>query len=155
MEKQDYELMARDIVDWFKESEHYSVVHYAVERGMSKQELLQMGEDSEVFKKALDYAFSVQEYKVVEGAISGKLDRASALKMLETYNGWKSDVSIYQNVSQSMSPELAERLAAAIERMDAISESLVEDGIDLDFGSVSTFSDGVPLDGGQVYSGDN
>lgn len=114
-----------DIRDWFSFPENYSIVHYAVERGVSKQELLKAGEDSERFGKALEYAFSVQEYKIVDGAINGKLDRTAALKMLETYNGWKSDVSIYQNISQNMSPELAERLSEAIERMDRI-------GIELD-----------------------
>jgi len=131
----DYESMAKDIAEWFSEDEHYSVVHYAVERGISKQELFQMSNDSAVFKKALDYAFSVQEYKVVEGVISGKLERTSALKMLETYNGWKSDVSIYQNIQQSMSPELAERLSEAIESMENLGASLAED-VDMTFGEI-------------------
>lgn len=150
MDTVDYADMAKDIVEWFADPEHYSIVHYAVERGISKQELMKMGDDSPVFKKALDYAFSVQEYKVVEGVISGKLERTSALKMLETYNGWKSDVSIYQNISQSMSPELATRLSEAIERMEALGAEL-EDDVDLGFGEVKADrSNTSSLDGGDV-----
>lgn len=125
-DKEYYEEMAVDIREWFNEGEHYSVVHYAVERGISKEGLLKMGADSEVFKEALEYAFSVQEYKVVEGAISKALDRAVAMKLLETYNGWKGDINVYQSVSQSMTPELAERLSEAIERMDGIGLELEE-----------------------------
>lgn len=126
-----------DIRGWFEVPENYSIVHYAVERGISKQELLAAGEDSIEFGRALEYAFSVQEYKVVDGAINGKLDRTSALKMLETYNGWKSDVSIYQNISQSMSPELAERLSEAIEKMDRIGGELDESEPTDTFGEIN------------------
>jgi len=131
-----FEEKAKDMIEWFAEAEHYSVVHYAVERGMSKQELFVMASDSPIFQKALDYAFSVQEFKVLEGAISGSLDRAAALKMLETYNGWKSDVSIYQKVEQTVSPEMADRLATAIEKLDVIGKSLDDNKPTDKFGEV-------------------
>ena len=117
-----HEKLADEMVEWFSDPTHYSVVHFAVEKGMSKQDLFRLADEDEYFKQKLEYAFSVQEYKVVEGAISGALDRTSALKMLETYNGWKGDVNIYQKVEQSMSPELAERLAEAIERIDVVED---------------------------------
>jgi len=120
----DYETQAKDMIEWFAVAEHYSVVHYAVERKMSKQELFQMASDSSVFSKALDYAFSVQEFKVVEGILGGAIDRAAGLKMLETYNGWKSDISIYQKVEQSVSPEMADRLASAIEKLDVLGKTI-------------------------------
>jgi hypothetical protein len=38
----------------------------------------------------------VQEYKVCKGAMSGMMEKVVALKMLETYSGWKGDVNILQ-----------------------------------------------------------
>ena len=32
-----YDEIAKDMRKWFEEAEHYSVVHYAIERGMSKE----------------------------------------------------------------------------------------------------------------------
>jgi len=92
----DYEGLAREMMEWFSIAEHYSVVHFAIEQGMSKEELFRVcGEDSRT-QKVLDYAISVQEYKVMEGAMNGQLDRNVALKMLETYAGWKGEVNILQ-----------------------------------------------------------
>lgn len=88
--------LAADLRAWIEEAEHYSVVEFAISRGMSKEELIRLGGDDKVLGDAIDYAFSVQEYKVTEGALNGVLDRAVALKMLETYNGWKSDVNVLQ-----------------------------------------------------------
>ena len=50
-----------------------------------------MAKEDEGFAKALWYGLSVQEYKIVEGMLSGAIDRAVGLKMLETYNGWKGE----------------------------------------------------------------
>jgi hypothetical protein len=80
------------MVEWFDEAEHYSVVHFAIENGIGKEELFKIAGEDEYFREKLDYALSVQEYKVSEGAISGKIDRATALEMLKTYNGWKNAV---------------------------------------------------------------
>ena len=64
--------------------------------GISKDELLRLAGENSELQKALDYAFTVMEWKVAEGALNGDLDRVAALKMLETYSGWKSDVNIIQ-----------------------------------------------------------
>lgn len=102
--------------EWIHQAEHYSVVHFAVECGMSKDALFKMAMSDEELKDALDYALSVQEWKVAEGAMNGTLDRNVALKLLETYSGWKAVqqgptqvVNVQQN---SIMPDvLAERVA--------------------------------------------
>ena len=55
----DYKKMSEDMRKWFEEAEHYSVVHYAIERGMSKEELFSMAKEDEGFAKALWYGLSV------------------------------------------------------------------------------------------------
>lgn len=88
--------LAKKLIDWIDQPENYSMVEFAISYGISKEELFRLaGEDSEL-SKALDYGFSVQEYKVSDGAITGVLDKNVALKMLETYNGWKGEVNILQ-----------------------------------------------------------
>lgn len=89
MNIQNQEELINEIYEWFSVGENYSVVHFAIEHGMSKEELFKVCEGDEELKKALDYAMSVQEYKVAEGALRGMLDRNVAIKMLETYSGWK------------------------------------------------------------------
>lgn len=96
MEDLDLKLLAVEMVDWFNVPENYSVIHFAIERGMSKEELFRKAGESVDLQAALDYGMSVMEYKVTEGAMTGALDRAVALKMLETYNGWKGEVNLLQ-----------------------------------------------------------
>ena len=120
MDKSEYKRLADEMVEWFSTPEHYSVVHFAIEHGISKQKLIRMGDEDEYFKEKLEYAFSVMEYKVTEGALSGALDKSVSTKLLETYHGFKSDVSIYQKVEQTMSPELAEKLVDAIDKIDGM-----------------------------------
>jgi hypothetical protein len=91
-----HEELAKTLTDWIKEADHFNVVHFAVEAGLSKDELIRLAGESACLQKALDYAFTVMEWKVAEGALNGQLDRVAALKMLETYSGWKSDVNIIQ-----------------------------------------------------------
>ena len=95
-EKTYHQQLADKLRDWISAEEHYNVIHFCVEAGLSKDELFRLaGEDADL-QKALDYAFTVMEWKVAEGALSGELDRMSALKMLETYSGWKGEVNILQ-----------------------------------------------------------
>ena len=114
----------REIADalreWIHVAEHYSVVHFAVECGLSKDKLFKMAASDEGvasgLSDALDYATSVQEWKVAEGAMNGTLDRTVALKMLETYAGWramKGDTTQVVNVQQNqiMPDVLADRVA--------------------------------------------
>jgi hypothetical protein len=110
----DYKWLAKEIYDWFSEPEHYSVVHFAVEHNMSKEELFRVCAEDRECQRMLDYAMSVQEYKVVEGAINGALDRNVVLKMLETYSGWKGDVNILQKNEYRQYMNEAERKARAI-----------------------------------------
>lgn len=91
-----HEELAQELTEWIKVPEHYNVVHFAVEAGISKDELIRLAGEDSVLQKALDYAFTVMEWKVAEGALKGDVDRVAALKMLETYSGWKSDVNIIQ-----------------------------------------------------------
>jgi hypothetical protein len=63
---------------------------------MSKEELFRVAGENGESQKALDYALSVQEYKVAEGSMTGALDRSVGLKLLETYAGWKGEVNILQ-----------------------------------------------------------
>ena len=109
-----HEGLALALREWMGVAEHYSVVHFAVEHGMSKEELFRMaGEDSSL-SKALDYAFSVQEYKVSEGVLSGALDRTGGLKMLETYAGWKGEVNILQKNEYKQYMNEAQRRAEEV-----------------------------------------
>ena len=129
------------LVEWFDDPEHYSVVHFAIEHGMSEKALMRI--EDEYFKEKLEYAFSVMEYKVTEGALSGKIEKTTAMKLLEKYCGFKSDISVYQKIEQSMSPELAQRLTEAIEKMDVVGG--VGDGFDGGFGEVSVSESGVSV----------
>ena len=118
----DHKKLAREMVDWFKEEGNYSVVKFAVERGLSKDKLFRLaGEDGEL-QEALDYALSMQEYRVCDGAITGALERNVALKMLETYAAWKGDVNILQkNEYKQFMTEArvkAERILRSIEGKD-------------------------------------
>lgn len=109
-----YTDLANTLRAWISESDHYNVIHFAVEAGMSKEELFRLAGESEELQKALDFAFTVMEWKVSEGAISGKLDRMSALKMLETYSGWKGEVSILQKNEYKSYMNEAQRRAEQI-----------------------------------------
>lgn len=91
-----HEEVAIALKDWIKVPEHYNVIHFCCELGISKDELIRLAGEDSGLQKALDYAFTVMEWKVATGALSGELDRVAALKMLETYSGWKSDVNIIQ-----------------------------------------------------------
>lgn len=115
MDKHEFSV---DMRKWLEDEEHYSVVHYAISRGMSKEELFGMAKEDEEFARTLWYALSVQEYKVTEGILNGIIDRTVGLKMLETYNGWKGEVNVYQKVEGSLTPEMAERLASAVEKLE-------------------------------------
>lgn len=91
-----HEELAVKLREWIGVAEHYNVIHFAVEVGISKDELFRLAGENHELQEALDYAFTVMEWKVSEGALSGTLDRMSALKMLETYSGWKGEVNILQ-----------------------------------------------------------
>jgi hypothetical protein len=115
-----HEEIVKALRDWMSVDAHYSIVHFAVECGLSKDKLFKMAASEEGvasgLKDALDYALSVQEWKVAEGAMNGTLDRNVALKLLETYAGWKAVqqgptqvVNVQQN--QIMPDVLAERVA--------------------------------------------
>ena len=110
----DYKWLANEIYEWFSVPEHYSVVHFAIEHNMSKEELFRVCSEDRECQKMLDYAMSVQEYKVVEGAINGALDRNVVLKMLETYSGWKGDVNILQKNEYRQYMNEAQRKAEEI-----------------------------------------
>jgi len=129
----DHKKLAREMVDWFKEEGNYSVVKFAVDRGLSKDKLFRLaGEDGDL-QEALDYALSMQEYRVCDGAITGVLERNVALKMLETYAGWKGDVNILQkNEYKQFMTEArvkAERILRSIEdKGSGIDEKDIVDG---------------------------
>lgn len=76
------------LYEWFEVPGNYSLVHFAIEEGMSKDELMEKGSCDDRLKRAIDYALSVQEYKVVQGALDGSIDKIVALEMLKTYAGW-------------------------------------------------------------------
>jgi len=113
-EEMDYKDLARMLREWISEPSHYSVVHFAIEVGMSKEQLFRMaGEDTEL-SSALDYAFSVQEYKVCEGVLSGELDKTGGLRLLETYAGWKGEVNILQKNEYKQFMNEAQRRAEEV-----------------------------------------
>ncbi len=102
---EEYDELARRMRLWIEQPENYSVVHFAVEQGLSKDELLEKVDKSDNLKRAYEYTLSVQEYKIVDGALRGALDRAVALKMLEMFNGWKNtesgnNIAIFQIFSK-------------------------------------------------------
>ncbi len=50
-------------------------------------------EDVEL-QRTLDYAVSVMEYKITDGALKGTLDRTVSLKFLEEYAGWAEEKQV-------------------------------------------------------------
>ena len=133
MEKTHREL-ARLLIDYMGVDENYSVIKFAADMGMSKEELFRMaGEDSEL-SSALDYAFTVQEYKVCEGVLSGALDRSGGLRMLETYAGWKSEVNVLQKNEYKQYMAEADRRAEEIGggRFPMLEEDEDRDGLPTD-----------------------
>jgi hypothetical protein len=92
----DHKDIADKLREWVKDPEHFNVIHFAVEAGLSKDELFRLAGENGELQEALDYAFTVMEWKVSQGALDGELDRNTALKMLETYAGWKGEVNILQ-----------------------------------------------------------
>jgi hypothetical protein len=134
--------LGRLLREWIAEDEHYSVVHFAIEVGMSKEELFRMAGEDEGLGRALDYAFSVQEYKVCEGVLSGALDRTGGLKLLETYAGWKGEVNILQKNEYKQYMAEADRRAKEVvgddETKGRISPTILDsddgDGLETDEG---------------------
>jgi uncharacterized protein YpiB (UPF0302 family) len=96
MELDIHKQLASKLLEWIEDPENYSMVHFAVENKISKEKLLQMSTECVELGEAVEYGFSVQEYKITEGALSGQLDRQTALKMLETYSGWRGEMNIIQ-----------------------------------------------------------
>lgn len=111
-----HEELTKELKDWIEDPEHYSVVHFAVEMEISKEKLMQMATEDIALGEMLEYAFSVQEYKITEGALSGKLDRQTALKLLETYNGWRGEMNIIQKneyvAQRDRAVEIANKITA-------------------------------------------
>ncbi len=112
MEQIDYKWLASELVAWFNIPENYSIVHFAIEQNMSKEKLFRLAGESSELQDAVDYGMSVQEYKLSHGALTGTLATPIAMKMLETYNGWKSDVNLIQrNEYKQFMNEASEKAA--------------------------------------------
>lgn len=112
MEQIDYKWLASELVAWFAVPENYSIVHFAIEQNMSKEKLFRLASESSELQDAVDYGMSVQEYKLSHGALTGTLATPIAMKMLETYNGWKSDVNLIQrNEYKQFMNEASEKAA--------------------------------------------
>jgi len=120
--------LAAKLREWMSVPDHYNVIHFCVEVNLSKDELFRLAGESHVLQEALDYAFTVMEWKVAEGALSGTLDRMSALKMLETYSGWKGEVNILQKNEYKQFMNEAKVKAEAILRSDSEVE-MTADGV--------------------------
>ena len=90
------EQLAKTLTDWIEVDENYSVIHFAAEMRMSKEELFRVADRNGVFRAALEYAMTVMEYKVTEFGLGRQMDKSVVLRMLETYAGWKADVNIVQ-----------------------------------------------------------
>lgn len=76
---------------WLEDPKHFFVGQFAIEHGLSRDELDEVANNSPRFSRALKYAYAVQEYRVAMGALDGSIDRTVALKMLDTFHDWKSD----------------------------------------------------------------
>lgn len=113
-QKVTHEELAELLVAWIDVPENYSVIKFAAEHGLSKEKLISMSGEDSALSDAFDYAKTVQEYKVTELALKGEMDRQTALKMLETYNGWKSDVNILQKNEYKQYMNEAQRKAQKI-----------------------------------------
>lgn len=118
-----HEELAKTLLDWIKEPEHFNVIHFAVEAGLSKDELIRLAGEDATLQKALDYAWTVMEWKVSQGALDGALDRVAALKMLETYAGWKSDINIIQKNEYKQFMNEAKVRAEQILRGESVEEA--------------------------------
>jgi len=86
--------LSKSLVEWIDIDEHYNIVHFAVEHSLCKEDLFRFADADEDFASNLAYAISVMEYKITEGALKGTLDRNIALRLLETYAGWKNKKEI-------------------------------------------------------------
>ena len=125
-----HEELAQALTEWIKDAEHYNVVHFCVEVGISKDELIRLAGEDAGLQKALDYAWTVMEWKVSKGALDGQLDRVAALKMLETYSGWKSDVNIIQKNEYKQFMNEAKVRAEQILRGEIVEEADIVNGVE-------------------------
>ena len=112
------EELSRLLREWIAEKDNYSVIHFAAEHNISKDKLFRLAGENEKLKETLDYAFTVMEFKITEGALSGKLEKTVVLKMLETYSGWKSDVNILQKNEYKSYMNEAQRRAEEVLQND-------------------------------------
>lgn len=125
-----HEELAKALTEWIKDAEHYNVIHFCVEAGISKDELIRLAGESAELQKALDYAWTVMEWKVATGALKGELDRVASLKMLETYSGWKSDINIIQKNEYKQFMNEAKVRAEQILRGESVAEADIVKEVD-------------------------
>jgi len=126
-EKSYHQELAEKLRAWITESEHYNVIQFCAETGISKEELFRVSGESHELQMALDYAFTVMEWKVSQGVLSGELDRMGGLKMLETYAGWKGEVNILQKNEYKQFMNEAKVKAEQI--LSRVTEEATADGI--------------------------
>lgn len=151
MEERDYKKLANDLIEWFSVGENYSIVHFAIEHGLSKEELFRVAGENSELQDAVDYGLSVQEYKVMEGGMRGILEKSVVLKMLETYNGWKGDINLvqrneYKQFMNAASEKAKQILSQTSEVGDDVRDKVIGDEV-TDDGVGDDVGDGVSDDG--------
>jgi hypothetical protein len=111
MDTVDIKEFGAGLLKWFNSAEcTYWLYDYAIQYGVSKQELERMALEDEEFSKILDLAYTIQECSMAKKALNGLVDKTVAIKALETYHGWKQDAKVVnQNVFQRYASEAADR----------------------------------------------
>ena len=91
-----HEEVGNKLKKWILIEGNLNVIEFAVSASLSKNELFKLAGENQQLQKDLDFAITVMEWKITEGALYSKLDRTTSLRMLETYCDWKSEVNILQ-----------------------------------------------------------
>ena len=132
--------MVKVIKDWFFVPENYSIVDFAISYDLSHKDLMKMVDEDEEFAHAYDYALTVMEFKVTDLMLRGSMKESVGLRLLEKYCGWKG-TDLVKDVP--MSPELAERLAVAVEKLVSVDTPSLT--VEKGFGEVTVGESGVSV----------
>lgn len=110
---------AKAFILWFSQPENIYFKRFALERGYPPDELSRFAQKSEVFARALTFAKSWQECKIVEGALLNKLNSNFAKFAMTNLSGWTD--------KQQVSGDVANPLAFLLQKADGQSKDLVNE----------------------------
>jgi hypothetical protein len=129
--------MKEKLIKWLNRPENFLVKEFALQNGQTYQDLQDLADKDEDFKKILNLALEMQEMKVIKGALSGDLDKVVALRLLEEFHDWKkkedntTKISVLAMLGADRATELKSMLAGRLQaRGDQVGGEtvLVSDG---------------------------